>query len=869
MKNRILFLSMVIITIQTQGQYIVGFGTRTGLESFATTAAPPAIGAVRFLQDFEAPGGSFPFAGWQSVSSASDGGFRMGDSSRTNANVNWKVQMPGKFAYTHDDSCNCDKSHEELLNSAINLSTSSYLYLDADVYFRPFDPLEKAWVRMGAVTDSIYPAVEPANLLWPVHHLDGQPGATLAFGYSDRGLWGSGLALDNIRLYEAPHNNDLAVTNLEINGISRMNHFARIPVRHAGAQPMILTGRVTNRGRQPQPATLTLEIGGQARAIANGPADTLLPAQTRTDTLLRYLPSEGPGLYSLTLTAKSNLVGQHTPDDTLRYSFEITDTAFSRVPTDVQSWEGFWFGPGMGYRLVSSFELDAPDTATSISVWIDTHTRTGAMLELILLDEFYQNKIPPVFPDNFYKSIVVSQENKGKWNTWRIPPSALPKGKYWVGFLAKTDSVFAGVTADMPRLFVAKANLGQGWGNINRIPLIGLNLRGGTCPKQTISYSANASNCGMADGLLRWQAMGGTVPYRYFLRNFGFLADSLAGLYAGNYHLTAIDHQGCATDTVLAVSDNLGPVVSLTLLKEERCFGDLDGEIKLSSGGASGIRYKWLNGSTDSAITGLAAGNYSVTVTDTGSPGCRTVLALELNGPRENMQIFSETKGLKCFYDSIGSIKLRVKGATFPYTYQWTPSGLPSVENQINLRRGVYRFTVTDHNLCANTDSVELGTPDTLKSNASIFDTSGTGLITTAVTGGIAPYTYYWNGPGGYRNPGTPSIDKLVVRGEYSLKITDAIGCVLEEKFDLAGFVFIPESNTEAMGVFPNPCNTYVRVKGVAANTYYRLYDISGRIILNGKIREGLLNVSQLFPGLYVLDLPSENFRIQLIKQVP
>jgi hypothetical protein len=853
MKYILLFLLYPMMAAQLNAQFIQGIGTSDVHQLGVVSVAPPAVGTVRYTQDFESGAGFFPYFGWSSSSTAVDGGFKIGDSIRSNLGVNWKIPLSGRFAYTHDDSCNCNKINEELGNSAVNLSAGTFLYFDADIYFRPYDKKEKAWIRRGTQTDTIAPSIHPRHVVYPAHMLDGVASASVAFGYSDGGIWGSGLALDNLRFYEAAHQRDAAITRFRINGSAPENYYRQIPQQHAAATPLRITAEIANRGRQPvAQAHVEVEWAGRARGNATSQGDTLYPGEMRWDTATYYLPTEGKGNYRMSITAVGDGIDEYTVDDTLKWEFMVTDSVY-RKQGDETPHEGYWFGPGVAYRLTSEFELAGPDTATSISIWIDRHTKTGASIELLLLDEFFQNKIPAVFPDSFYKKVKIRAQDKGRWNTWRIPSTGLSAGKYRVGYRAISDSVFVGVGDQITEIATARANLGQGWGAIERIPFIGINLRGEICQPRQISFTSTPASCGVADGVLLWQTTGGSAPYQYFLRDFGAVTDSITGLKAGVYHLTSIDNRGCYTDTLLSLGDSGSPFIQLVSLKGETCFGDANGEIIVTASGAGAISYYWSNGSTDSSLTSIRAGNYSIVAIDATFPNCTSVAAIELPGPREPFAIQRQIEGLKCYYDSLGSISLVPGGGTPPYSFQWRPSGLPSEAAQNHLRRGIYSIVITDANMCVYHDTVELSTPDTIKSNARVIDSLGAGQIITAVSGGVAPYSFSWAGPGGYKNPGTPDIDNLIVQGQYQLTITDSIGCALIENFDVGGIVGVPDKGTTKFEVYPNPFHQKIVVKGIVPDTEFSLTDIFGRTLTTGHLHKEILDFAYLPAGTYFL----------------
>ena len=128
------------------------------------------------------------------------------------------------------------------------------------------------------------------------------------------------------------------------------------------------------------------------------------------------------------------------------------------------------------------------------------------------------------------------------------------------------------------------------------------------------------ATCGQANGGVEMAPGGGTPPYTFAWSN-GAQTQNLAGLAPGNYSVTVMDALGCtgsAAADVEASGQNFS--LSATATANTGCAaanGSLD--LSVTPGGAH--TYLWSNGATVEDPAGLAAGPYSVTVTQAGS-GC-------------------------------------------------------------------------------------------------------------------------------------------------------------------------------------------------------------------------------------------------------
>ncbi len=126
-------------------------------------------------------------------------------------------------------------------------------------------------------------------------------------------------------------------------------------------------------------------------------------------------------------------------------------------------------------------------------------------------------------------------------------------------------------------------------------------------------------------------------------------------------------------------------------------FGEDDGFIELSAqGGVSPYTFQWSTGATSSAIDGLEAGSYFVTVTDALS--CTRVDTFELTEPAQ--QLFLSTNAVvtneSCPGTCDGSIQPNPQGGFPPYFYSWSNgSSSASLEG---LCPGNYSLTISDSN---------------------------------------------------------------------------------------------------------------------------------------------------------------------------
>ncbi|MCB0632627.1 MAG: T9SS type A sorting domain-containing protein [Lewinella sp.] len=136
------------------------------------------------------------------------------------------------------------------------------------------------------------------------------------------------------------------------------------------------------------------------------------------------------------------------------------------------------------------------------------------------------------------------------------------------------------------------------------------------------------------------------------------------------------------------------------------CYGDHSGIIAVDLTGpyTSPVSFQWSNGSTDPSIQGVAAGTYTVTITDGNN--CTAVATYTITEPDELILSVSSTDATAGNND--GSISAAISGGVSPYQYAWSNGSLASAI--FNLSPGLYGLTVTDANGCTTYADVNINT---------------------------------------------------------------------------------------------------------------------------------------------------------------
>ncbi|MBL0343014.1 MAG: gliding motility-associated C-terminal domain-containing protein [Bacteroidetes bacterium] len=279
----------------------------------------------------------------------------------------------------------------------------------------------------------------------------------------------------------------------------------------------------------------------------------------------------------------------------------------------------------------------------------------------------------------------------------------------------------------------------------------------------------NAS-CGIANGAATIFPFGGTPPFS-LLWNTGLTTPTISSLAVGSYTVTITDANLCTRQRVATVIAAGAPLAVIDSVKNVKCNGELTGGIFISvTGGQLPYTYSWSNSAITQDITNIAAGNYTVTITDANL--CSVVADTIVSQPAL-IVVGNSITNTSCGQAN-GSITANPTGGIIPYTYLWS-NGF-TTQSISNLSAGSYTVTVTDANLCTKVQSSNVGTSSgpvaVVDSVRNVRCNGGaTGAVFITVTNGTLPYSYLWSN-------GVTSQDLInVVLGTYTVTVTDFNNC--------------------------------------------------------------------------------------------
>lgn len=324
-------------------------------------------------------------------------------------------------------------------------------------------------------------------------------------------------------------------------------------------------------------------------------------------------------------------------------------------------------------------------------------------------------------------------------------------------------------------------NLAQGWHSITVTDSAGCVGSASvfiTQPAEITGWvtSVNPSCFGSCNGSATINASGGTGPLTYFWNsNPSQTTQTATGLCAGNYTVTVTDSNNCSAQFNRVLTQPQPLVLGSAVITNVSCFGDNDGGITINpSGGTPAYNVQWApNAGTGNQISGLVAGSYTATVTD--SKGCTETDTYVVTEPP--LLVVSVTGTNSTCGNSNATLSSVVNGGTAAYSYQWVPGG-QTTSSVTNVAAGFYTLNVTDSKGCTANDTITLiNIPGPTISSITFQSPSCFGTLTGTATvnpaGGTLPYTYSWSA-----NGQTTQTATALGAGSYNIQVTDANGCV-------------------------------------------------------------------------------------------
>ena len=231
---------------------------------------------------------------------------------------------------------------------------------------------------------------------------------------------------------------------------------------------------------------------------------------------------------------------------------------------------------------------------------------------------------------------------------------------------------------------------------------------------------------------------------------------------------------------------------SLTVYATPSCGSSNAGSayIQSVSGGKLPFTYAWTDGnsfsSTSQVVNNLAAGNYTVTVTD--ACGAQDSKSVTIN---QFPAVIGTISGLPAICTLGGSTTLTASTNGTPASYAWhkTIAGVTSYDIASTpaisaTEAGHYWVTIRDVNGCFSTPGVTVtaaGAPLTITVTGTVSCGPSSGSARVVYSGGTAPITVAWTNGGAFSSTST-QITQLAP-GTYTATVTEGCGASIAQSF--------------------------------------------------------------------------------------
>ena len=245
-----------------------------------------------------------------------------------------------------------------------------------------------------------------------------------------------------------------------------------------------------------------------------------------------------------------------------------------------------------------------------------------------------------------------------------------------------------------------------------------------------------------------------------------------------------IAQDGCDSLVIESTLLHLLPFLNIESLHDYHgydisCAGGDDGGAVALVFGLAPYTYEWSTFDDSQSIIGLAAGNYTVTITD--GNGCMESGEITLLEPPV-FTIAFEISEPGCFDSELGSISVIVTGGAAPFMYSLDGVNFQSSSEFNNLQNGIYMITALDANNCMTSEIISIHVPLSIQvdlgddQEISFGDSATIQAVVNVPFDSIA--SLQWNGSDMFDCPSClTQIVAPIITTAYSITVISTDGC--------------------------------------------------------------------------------------------
>lgn len=361
--------------------------------------------------------------------------------------------------------------------------------------------------------------------------------------------------------------------------------------------------------------------------------------------------------------------------------------------------------------------------------------------------------------------------------------------------------------------------------------------------------------CDMNSGSIEITPMGGTEPYTYLWSN-GSTAEDLFNISAGEYTVTITDDNGCSEFESFSITNII--TLDLTSAASNETCGQSNGSIDLTINVAFGtVSFLWNTGETTEDLLNIPAGFYECIVSD--EAGCTEEISFELINETGDLLVSETVTDDICGLG--GSVELIISGASGGYSVLWSNG---STEDAVfDLEAGTYSVEVTNlSDGCVFYDSYEIETLGLYSVNEVITNSSCETCDDGAIDltpDPVDTYVYAWS-----NGDETEDINGLLP-GEYSVLITNPLGCEFEESYSVDFLTSVQSTGGIELKVYPNPTEgtLHIEYASLLRESVLSVIDMTGMKVYETKLTDTKahkeIDISNFATGVYFLTIENED----------
>ncbi len=293
-------------------------------------------------------------------------------------------------------------------------------------------------------------------------------------------------------------------------------------------------------------------------------------------------------------------------------------------------------------------------------------------------------------------------------------------------------------------------------------------------------------------GEIAIKLQGGRPPYYTAINNGGFDSSvRFKNLSSGVYALKMRDKNDLCKLSLQAIISEPAIYEHTTIQIHNKCFGERNGEIKVSTKGNTApytYALDQVNFSSSNHLTNLAEGSYRLYIKDTY--GCMdSVLNLNISAPKALDLDSLNQSPISCYNASNGALFAKPKGGVAPYSMALdTKSVLPGGVLR-DIAEGRYVFTMLDANGCKYEKPLEWNRPEAILLDAYIENNKCIGeqgaLAVLKLKGNKTISNYVLRNTADMQLYNLYDTLKNLSAGKYAFTLVTENGCVDSTNFEI------------------------------------------------------------------------------------